>query len=110
LITEKLTRIEQEVKFMAGYYIAEIDVHDEEAYEEYKILAMAAIQAHGGEAIVRGGAWESLEGAEPASRVVVLKFASVEAARNWFKSPEYEEAHAIRSRVATSRSFIVEGA
>lgn len=94
---------------MAGYYIAEIDVHDEAAYEEYRTLATAAIQAHGGEAIVRGGPRESLEGSEPAPRVVVLRFASVEAARNWFHSPEYAEAHAIRARVATSRSFIVEG-
>ncbi len=95
---------------MAGYYIAEIDVHDEDAYVEYRKLASAAIEAHGGEYVVRGGAWESLEGAEPAPRVVVLRFASVEAARDWFHSPEYEKAHAIRVRVATSRSFIVEGA
>lgn len=95
---------------MAGYYIAEIDVHDSEAYEEYKALASAAIDAHGGEYVVRGGAWESLEGDAPRSRVVILRFESVEAAKNWFHSPEYKRAHAIRSRAATSRSFIVEGA
>ncbi len=94
---------------MAGYYNAEIEVHDDDAYVKYRELASAAIQAHGGEMVVRGGEWESLEGAEPAPRVVVLRFASVEAARNWFHSPEYAEAHAIRTRVATSRSFIVEG-
>lgn len=94
---------------MAGYYIAEIDVHDDEAYVEYRELAAAAIAAHGGEFVVRGGAWESLEGDKPRSRVVVLRFSSVEAARNWFHSPEYETAHAIRTRAATSRSFIVEG-
>jgi len=95
---------------MAGYYIAEIDVHDEDAYVEYRQLASAAIAAHGGEFVVRGGAWESLEGEKPRSRVVVLRFPSADAARDWFHSPEYEKAHAIRSRVATSRSFIVEGA
>lgn len=95
---------------MAGYYIAEIDVHDEEAYEDYKKLASAAIAAHDGEYVVRGGAWESLEGGEPKPRVVVLRFASVEAARNWFNSDDYAPAHAIRARAANSRSFIVEGA
>ena len=47
---------------MAGYYIVEIDVNDEEGYEEYKALASAAIAAHGGEYLVRGGEWESMEG------------------------------------------------
>ncbi len=94
---------------MAGYYIVEIDVNDEEGYEEYKALASAAIAAHGGEYLVRGGEWESMEGEEPRSRVVILKFESVEAAKDWFNSPEYREAHAVRARTATSRSFIVEG-
>jgi len=49
---------------MVGYYIAEIEVHDDDAYVEYRELASAAIQAHGGEIVVRGGEWESLEGAE----------------------------------------------
>jgi len=97
-------------KRMAGYYIAEVDVHDETAYAEYRELASTTIAAHGGEYVVRGGAWESLEGDRPRSRVVVLRFPSVEVARNWFHSPEYEKAHAIRARAATSRSFIVEGA
>lgn len=94
---------------MAGYYIAEIDVHDDEAYAAYRELAAAAIAAHGGEYVVRGGAWESLEGDAPKSRVVILKFASVDAAKNWFNSEDYAPAHAIRTRAATSRSFIVEG-
>lgn len=94
---------------MAGYYIVEIDVHDPVAYERYKELASAAIAAHGGEYLVRGGEWEALEGDSPKSRVVVLRFDSVEAARTWFNSPEYAEAHAIRSQAATSRSYIIEG-
>lgn len=95
---------------MAGYYIAEIDVHDDDAYVRYKDLASAAIASHGGDYVVRGGEWESLEGDAPKSRVVILRFESVEAAQNWFNSPEYAEAHAIRQQAATSRSYIVEGA
>ena len=94
---------------MAGYYIANVDVHDAERYEEYKKLAGAAIAAHGGAYVVRGGEQTHLEGHAPRSRVVVLRFASVEAAKTWFHSDDYAAAHKIRSEVATSDSFIIEG-
>ncbi len=95
---------------MPGYYIAEIEVTDPEAYAEYRALARPVVEAHGGEYVVAGGDWESMEGQAPAPRIVVLKFASVEAAKAWFHSPEYAPAHAVRDRAANSRSFIVEGA
>jgi uncharacterized protein (DUF1330 family) len=94
---------------MAGYYIAQIDVNDLERYEEYKKLAGAAIAAHGGEYVVRGGEQTHLEGAPPRSRVVILKFETVEAAKTWFNSEEYAPAHKIRSEAANSDSFIIEG-
>ncbi len=94
---------------MAGYYIAQIDIHDLDRYEDYKKLAGAAIAAHGGEYVVRGGEQTHLEGQAPRSRVVVLKFESVEAAKAWFISDDYAAAHKIRSEAATSDSFIIEG-
>lgn len=94
---------------MAGYYIGEIEVTDTDAYETYKPKAQAAIAAHGGEYIVRGGATHTLEGTPPAGRVVILKFPDVEAVKTWFRSDDYAEAHAIRSRAAVSRTFAVEG-
>ena len=94
---------------MAGYYIAQVDVHDADRYEDYKKLASAAIAAHGGEYVVRGGAQTHLEGKSPRSRVVVLRFESVEAAKAWFHSDEYAAAHKIRSEAANSDSFIIEG-
>lgn len=94
---------------MAGYYIGEIEITDLGAYEDYKPLAGAAIRSFGGEYLVRGGETESLEGAAPKGRVVILKFPSVEVCKNWFSSEEYAPAHAIRDRAAISRTFVVEG-
>lgn len=95
---------------MAAYVIAEVTVTDPEGYEEYKPLAGASVVANGGSYEVRGGAVESLEGEPVTGRVVVLKFDSVDAARDWYDSDGYQAALPIRQRCAQSRVFIVEGA
>lgn len=94
---------------MAGYYIGEIEVHDHEAYAVYREKAATAIAACGGTYLVRGGATTPLEGEEPAGRIVILRFDNVEAVKAWFHSDVYAEAHAIRERAATSRTFAIEG-
>jgi len=54
------------------------------------------------------GAIESLEGDAP-DGVVVLQFPSLEAARSWYHSPEYQAALPHRTKGADWRVFIVEG-
>jgi uncharacterized protein (DUF1330 family) len=95
---------------MAAYVIAEITVTDPDAYEQYKPLAGASVAAHGGTYEVRGGTLEPLEGEPPAGRVVVLRFDSLDAAREWYESDEYQAALPLRQAAANSRVFIVEGA
>ncbi|MGH9003512.1 MAG: DUF1330 domain-containing protein, partial [Acidimicrobiia bacterium] len=46
---------------MPGYLIMDAEVTDPDGYEEFKVLAHAAIAAHGGRYLVRGGALEALE-------------------------------------------------
>ena len=95
---------------MAGYVIANVDVKDAVAYEEYRKLVPATIQKYGGKYLVRGGPHEVLEGGWTPSRVVVLEFSSVEQAKRWYFSDEYKPAKAIRQRTAVSSVVIVEGA
>ena len=66
---------------MAAYIIARITVTDPEQYEEYKKLSPGAIEAFGGEFIVRGGETETLEGPHESNRLVVVRFDSMEQAR-----------------------------
>lgn len=94
---------------MTAYVIVEVDVTDPQAYEAYKGLAAAAVEAHGGRYIARGGATELLEGDREPARVVLLEFADVDAARTWYQSPEYGAAKAARAGAATGRFVIVEG-
>jgi uncharacterized protein (DUF1330 family) len=94
---------------MTAYVIAEIDVRDPELYRDYVKLTPGSIARHEGRFLARGGATTALEGAPP-KRVVMLEFASVEAAERWYHSPDYTTARAIREKAAVSRLFIVEGA
>lgn len=94
---------------MTAYVIVEIDVTDPEGYEEYRRLAAPTVANSGGRYIVRGGKTETLEGGWAPQRIVVLEFDSVEQAKAWWSSPEYEPIMAIRHRTANTRMIVVEG-
>lgn len=94
----------------SAYLIANIDVHDPVQYEEYKKLSTLAMKTHGAEVCIRGGRIEVMEGNWAPSRVVMLKFPSMDAARAFYKSPEYTRAIAARQGIADMRMIIVEGA
>ena len=59
---------------MAAYLIVRVRVSDPDQYDEYKKLTPAAVAAHGGKFVVRGGAHEVLEGPAEDRRMVVLEF------------------------------------
>lgn len=74
-----------------AYWIAHVTVTDDAAYARYAALATAAIAAHGGVFLVRGGKAIQKEGrAHP--RNVVAVFPSLEAANACYESADYQEA------------------
>jgi uncharacterized protein (DUF1330 family) len=91
-----------------GYCIVRVDVHSPEAYAQYARAATEAIKKHGGRPLVRGGAYEAVEG-QARARNVVIEFDSVEAARNFYFSQDYQRAKAMREYTATVEYVIVEG-
>ena len=95
---------------MSGYVIADVEVHDTEAYNEYRKLVAPTIEKYGGKFVVRAGAHEVMEGDWIPNRVVVLEFESVAKAKEWYSSEEYAPALAIRLKAAKSSLIIVEGA
>ena len=94
---------------MAAYIIVDIDISDPTGYEEYKDLALASVQAYNGRYLVRGGAVEPLEGPWMPKRLVILEFPSLEQAKAWYNSKEYEEARIVRNRTAVADIVLVEG-
>ena len=94
---------------MAAYVIAQIEVTDPEAFEAYRQQVPSVIEQYGGEYVVRGGAMEVLEGDWPRPRVVVLKFPSMDQARAWHASSEYEGPKALRRSASKGSMIVVEG-
>ncbi|HEV2605962.1 MAG TPA: DUF1330 domain-containing protein [Microvirga sp.] len=92
-----------------GYIIARVTVTNPEAYAEYAKGATEAIKQYGGRPLVRGGAHEALEG-QARARNVVIEFDSVEAARRYYNSPEYQAAKAKREGACEGEFVLVEGA
>ena len=91
-----------------GYCIVRVDVHSPEAYALYAKESTEAIKKHGGKPLVRGGAYETMEG-QARARNVVLEFDSVEAARAFYLSEDYQRAKKKREYAAAVDYIIIEG-
>ncbi|TMH97164.1 MAG: DUF1330 domain-containing protein [Betaproteobacteria bacterium] len=95
---------------MSAYVIAEIEITDPAAYEEYRKQVPAVVGRYSGKFLVRGGKTESLEGGWSPQRLVVLEFASLEQARNFYRSTEYAPLIKLRQKASRGRLVLVEGA
>ncbi|KFB08451.1 DUF1330 domain-containing protein [Nitratireductor basaltis] len=91
-----------------AYWIARVDVRNAERYKDYVATAKPAFERHGARFVIRGGAYEVMEGSGR-NRNVVIEFPSLEAAHACYASPEYQAAKAIRSEVAEADLIIMEG-
>ena len=95
---------------MAAYVISEVEVYDEEQARRYRDLAADSITRYGGRYLVRGAAPQVPEGEwPPDERVVVVEFPDLARAREWYASPEYAEALAVRQTALGRRLLFVEG-
>ena len=94
---------------MAAYVIAEIDITDPKAYEEYRDKVPGVIARYGGKYIVRGGKTEPLEGGWSPKRVAMLEFPTMEQALKWYRSPEYAPLIKLRQKASRGKMILVEG-
>ena len=92
-----------------GYWIGSITVNDPENYKQYIAAAKSVFQKFGVRPLVRGGAYDAVEGTAR-DRNVVLEFESIEQARACYDSPEYQVAAKIRQACSDSHLLIIEGA
>ena len=74
---------------MAAYFVVSYKITNPEGYEPYVPAVIPTLQAHGCDILVADYESEVFEG-EPLPVTIVLKFASREAARTWYNSPEYQ--------------------
>jgi uncharacterized protein (DUF1330 family) len=92
-----------------AYWIVRVSVRDQERYPEYLTAARPAFEKFGANFIVRGGAFETMEG-NSRERNVVVEFADRATALACYRSAEYQAAKAIRQKYADADFIIVDGA
>jgi uncharacterized protein (DUF1330 family) len=92
-----------------GYIVVNARIVDKELLDEYRNSIGTSIADHGGRIIVATNDAEALEGDPIGTRVIVVEFPSVEAARTWYDSPEYAGPKAIRLRATEGTLLLAEG-
>ena len=93
-----------------GYIYVEMTISDPEGFKNYTALSAPAVHAAGGRYIVRGARPEFLEGSAPATRIALVEFESVDRAREFYRSAEYQAARQKRLAAADFRMTLLEGA
>ena len=70
-----------------GYWIVRVDIADMEQYKRYIAANAAPFRKYGARFLVRGGAYETVEG-QSRARNAVIEFPSDTAALECWRSPE----------------------
>ena len=91
-----------------GYWIAHVDVSDDEGYKPYAAANQAIFKKFGGRFVVRGGKSELMEG-KSRSRHVVIEFPDYATALACYRSPEYQENIQRRLPHSAADLLVIEG-
>ena len=94
---------------MTAYVIVDNVVTDAPAYQTYIDAITPTVPAYGGCYLVRGGDIVFADSDWRPPRLVMIAFATREAALRWVEAPELADLHAMRHRYATSRMILVDG-
>ena len=76
---------------MGVYVVAQIRIHDREAYARYESGFMEVFAQYGGEMLAVDEAPVTLEGQWDHTRTVLIRFASSADARAWYDSDAYQD-------------------
>ena len=92
-----------------AYVIAENTVNDQAGYlKEFAPAIAKTIEDAGGEYLARGGKTITIHGTDPAPRVVVLQFDSLDKAQAWANSSATKAAFATGAKYTTFSDYAVE--
>ncbi len=94
---------------MACYLVADMRISDPELFAEFAEAVPATVEKHGGRYLIRGGKFEVAQGDWTPDRVVVVEFGSMDQAKAWYDSPEFEGPRQTLARSSNSNFVFVEG-
>ena len=80
-----------------AYILVDSQISDPERFKAYMAAAPAAVAAHGGEYLARGGRLATLEGDWQPTRITLLRFPSFEAAQAFYGAESYRAARVLRA-------------
>ncbi|GAA4534484.1 DUF1330 domain-containing protein [Amycolatopsis samaneae] len=95
---------------MPAYVLVEAEELDEERALEYRALAQRSIHQYGGVYRLRGVVPEAAEGTwpSPARVTTLVEFPDMTRLREWYGSPEYQHAKAVREGAIEVRLLFAE--
>jgi uncharacterized protein (DUF1330 family) len=88
--------------------IADIDVHDPEAYRAYREANPDIVNRYGGRYLSIGGDVKVLEGDWKPRRTVIMEFPDMAAVTAFYESEEYAKIRPVRWASADSRLVAIE--
>ena len=91
------------------YAIVDVDIFDPDGYGEYMRLVSPALKSVVARYLVRGGTHKVLEGDWVPHRLVLVEFRSMDAAKDFYASPEYCNCKDIRMACGSSKVVLVQG-
>jgi uncharacterized protein (DUF1330 family) len=93
-----------------GYVIfSEGPVRDQASMDAYGQKSFPTMMQAGGRVLVADDAPDVLEGTWGPARTVILEFDSVEAAREWYRSSEYQETIPLRQAAGDADVVLLSG-
>ena len=92
-----------------GYLVANIRVKDQERFAAFSGMAGPIIKAHKGKILAKGPNAERHEG-DLKGTVMMIEFDSLEVAKKFYLSDEYQAAKMIREACSEADLMLIEGA
>ena len=96
-------------KMKKGYLIVRINIKNVELFQQYPPLSTKAVEKFGGKYLIRGGAFEIMEGQWPAERTTIVEFESFNKAKEFYNSLDYAGAKKVRLESTVSELILIEG-
>jgi uncharacterized protein (DUF1330 family) len=94
---------------MPAYILIRVSVTDWDRYRAYMALTPTALAKYQGHFIARGGESVTLEGPEETRRLAICAFPTLELAKAFYVSPEYQAAKALRDGACEAEFVALDG-
>ena len=94
---------------MSAYFVIDLTVTDPDKLKQYEDGVMELVRKHGGEFLVQGGNYDVIEGNWRPGRLVIARYPSRQAIKNFYNDPDYAPYKKLRKSGSTANALAVEG-